>query len=100
MSLCVKVWAVSGSPWWRLSSAYHLRSVNARSSHERGHDHVSALGIDRQDITLQLDVAALEVDLRKGVAMFFSGTKQHGCRSSAWPEAEVLRIRIEGLRKP
>src|SRR5262245_50569820 len=30
-----------------------------------------------------------------------SGTKQHcGCRSSAWPKAEVLRTRIEGPRKP
>src|SRR5262245_6449977 len=29
------------------------------------------------------------------------GTKQYcGCRSSAWPQAEVLRTRIEGLRSP
>ena len=29
------------------------------------------------------------------------GTKQHcACRSSAWQEAEVLRTRIEGLRRP
>ena len=29
------------------------------------------------------------------------GTKQHcGCRSSAWPEVEVLRTRIEGPQEP
>ena len=29
------------------------------------------------------------------------GTKQDcGCRSSVWPEAEVLRTRIEGLKNP
>src|SRR5262249_60155177 len=29
------------------------------------------------------------------------GTKQHcGCRSSAWPEVEVLQTRIEGSQEP
>jgi len=33
--------------------------------------------------------------------MSLLGTKQHcGCRSSAWPEVEVLRTRIEGSQEP
>jgi len=33
--------------------------------------------------------------------MCLNGTKQHcGCRSSAWPEVEVLRTRIDGSQEP
>src|SRR5262245_62910367 len=43
-----------------------------------------------------------EIDLvQTRTLMSVLGTKQHcGCRSSAWPEVEVLRTRIEGSQEP
>jgi len=66
MSLCVKARAVEWIATVALVYA-HLRSVKARSLHERGHDHLSAHRHCRQDITLQLGVAGREVDLWKGL---------------------------------
>jgi len=87
MSLCVKVWAVERIATVALvfgvPSSQRQRSKLARTWPR------SSVGARHWPPGYHTSAGCRCARSRpaEGVTMFFSGTKQHACRSSAWPEA-------------